>query len=474
MQRGPTATRGILIVKRKDGDATQQLPPPGGAFRLRSHKIRIEVVGGPDRGLVADLPGPEARVGTGKECELVLTDPKVSRLHLVVRVEGDSIRIVDAGSTNGTILGGLSIRDACARPDSTLEIGASRLSLRMLDDFVDVPLSTREQMGGLIGRSVAMRRLFAVIERVASTDETVLIQGETGTGKELVAELLHEESKRASGPFVVFDCSAVSATLIESELFGHKRGAFTGAESDRAGAFEEADGGTLFLDEIGELPLDLQPKLLRALERRQVRRLGTNTNRQVDVRFLAATHRSLAREVERGKFREDLYYRLAVVEVPLPPLRERLDDVPLLLRHFEQQLARPGRALSAAARESFAARSWPGNVRELRNAVARALSLASEAGVAAGAPAPSEPEEPTIDLTEPLQVGRTRAAESFEKRYIEAALRQTGGNVTRAAELARVNRKFLQRAMIRCHLRGEPEPEPGPDSRPEEPSTSAT
>jgi DNA-binding NtrC family response regulator len=428
-------------------------------LKLESHKIRFEVVDGPDQGLTAELPGPQARVGSGKECDLVLTDPTVSRLHLLVRIEGEAIRVVDAGSRNGTLLDSIQVHDAYARPDSLIVIGSSTLRLRMLRDVVELPLSGRERMGSLLGRSVAMRRVFALLERVAPTDTTLLIEGETGTGKELVAEAVHEESQRASGPFIVFDCSAVSATLIESELFGHLRGSFTGAVSDRAGAFEAADGGTLFLDEIGELPLDLQPKLLRVLERREVRRIGSNVPRRVDVRIVAATNRSLAREVERAKFREDLYYRLAVILITLPPLRERPDDIPLLIRHFEASMvSRAGAptALSEAVVNGFAARSWPGNVRELRNAVARAVSLGS------GGPRESEAAPaaaPGVDLAEPLLAGRERVAEAYEKAYIAAALEQTGGNVSRAADLARVNRKFIQRAMKRHGLRGDTESE---------------
>ncbi|KYF91468.1 hypothetical protein BE20_14525 [Sorangium cellulosum] len=432
-------------------ELTQPLERDGSAFRLASRKIRVEVVHGPDRGLVAELPGPEARVGLGRECDLVLKDPTVSRLHLVVRVEGERIRVIDAGSRNGTAVDGVEVRDAYARPDAAISIGGTTMRLRMLSDVVELPLSQRERFGGMLGRSVAMRRLFAVLERVAATDATVLVEGETGTGKELVAEAVHEESPRQGAAFVVFDCSAVSATLIESELFGHVRGAFTGAFADRPGAFEA--------DEIGELPLDLQPKLLRALERREVRRVGANVPRRVDVRIVAATNRNLAREVERGKFREDLYYRLAVIQVALPPLRERQGDIPQLVRHFEQE---PPPPLSEEVVAGLASRSWPGNVRELRNAVARALSL-GPAGGAGGPPAhaaalePGAPDEPAVDLNEPLLAGRERVAEAYEKAYLDAALRQTGGNVSRAAELARVNRKFIQRAMKRHGLRGDAE-----------------
>jgi len=437
---------------------TQWLTRDAAPVRLQSHKIRVEVLTGPDAGRQVELPGPEVRVGSAAGCDLQLRDPTVSRHHLTVRLEEARIRIIDADSRNGTFLDGLSVRDAYARPDSHIALGQTSLRLAMLPEVVEIPLSPRDCFGALIGRSVAMRRVFAVLERVAPTDATVLVEGETGTGKELVAEGLHDESPRAGGPLVVFDCSAVSPTLIESELFGHVRGAFTGAVADRQGAFEAADGGTLFLDEIGELPLDMQPKLLRVLERREVRRVGSNQGRRVDVRIVAATNRSLAREIERGRFREDLYYRLAVVELMLPPLRERPDDIPLLIDHLVRQVGGPNARLPERVVEALRAQSYSGNVRELRNAVARALSLAGhQESAPAVAPATNDPGTLSmpIDLSAPLREGRDRALDAYEKAYLQAALERTGGNVTRAAELAGVNRKFIQRAMKRLGLRGD-------------------
>ncbi|MFO0755293.1 MAG: sigma 54-interacting transcriptional regulator [Byssovorax sp.] len=436
-----------------------------GGPKITSHKVRVEVVKGPDQGTIAELPGPEARIGSGNTCDLVLKDPTVSRQHLIVKVEGDAIRITDAGSRNGTLLDSVRVLDAYARPDSTITIGSTTLRLRMLSDVIELPLSTRDKMGGMIGQSVAMRRVFAIIERVAPTDATVLIEGETGTGKELAAEAIHDESKRAGKPFIVFDCSAVSPSLIESELFGHVRGSFTGAVADRPGAFEAAHGGTLFLDEIGELPIDLQPKLLRVLEQRTVRRVGSNAPRQVDVRIVAATNRSLAQEVEKNRFREDLYYRLAVIPLRLPPLRERLGDIPLLFRHFETKLAgrgAPTSLLPESVVHAFAARSFPGNVRELRNEVARAVSLGISPGRGRDpSPAATAAVSAEVDLNELLFTGRERLAEAYERAYLEKALQKTGGNVSRAAELAGVNRKFIQRAMKRFGLRGDGEPESG-------------
>jgi DNA-binding NtrC family response regulator len=423
--------------------------------RLRTRQLRAEVIAGPDAGRMIKRPGPSVRVGTLRDCDVVLHDPAVSGHHLTLHVEPRGVRVVDANSRNGTYVDGLRVRDADARPDSTIALGHTRLRLGLVDDYVHIALSASERFGGLLGTSPAMRRVFAILERIAPTDTPVLIEAETGTGKELAAEAIHDASRRADEPFVVFDCSAVNAQLVESELFGHRRGAFTGAVADRAGVFEEAHGGTVFLDEIGELPLELQPKLLRALDSPQVRRGGDNTPRALDVRVVAATNRNLAVEVDRGRFREDLYYRLAVVRVALPPLRERSEDIPALVAHFTEQYARrknPAAALSDDAVRELATRTWRGNVRELRNAVFRMLALGEPAvGDPRGGvdPAPLD-----VDLDVPLMESRDALLERFEVAYISAALAASGGHIGDAARRAGVHRKFFQRAMARYRLRG--------------------
>jgi DNA-binding NtrC family response regulator len=446
------------VTQRKDQERTEPVEEAPEGPRLWSRRIRVEVARGPDAGRHAELPGVAVRIGTSKDCDFVLTDPTVSRVHLHLRIERDSLRVLDAGSRNGTRIDGTLIHDAYARPDSLIVLGDTTLRLCMLTDVVELPLSARDSFGRLVGRGIAMRRVFSLLERVAPTESTVLIEGETGTGKELAAAGLHEASPRAGGPFVVFDCSAASPTLIESALFGHMRGAFTGAVGEHPGIFEEAHGGTLFLDEVGELPLELQPKLLRVLESREVRRLGGRGAQRVDVRVIAATNRSLAREVDRGRFREDLYYRLAVISVHLPPLRERPEDIPLLVRHLERELAArlqpPPEPLPDSVVEAFRAQSWPGNVRELRNAVDRALALGGATRWAEPSPPAPLPGSLGVSLKEPLLAGRQRLQEAYEREYIELALRQTGGNVSRAAALAGVGRKFLQQAMKRYGLRG--------------------
>ena len=442
---------------------TQLVVRDGDNVKLLRRHIELEIVAGPDSPRSVELTFRKIRIGTRDTCELVLTDPSVSRHHATLELEDAGVRVIDAGSRNGTIVDGLRVQDTYARPDSTLVLGKTTIRLRLVNDVVDVPPSKRDRVGGLIGNSVAMRQVFTLIERVAPTDTTVLIEGETGTGKELVAEAIHDESRRAEKPFIVFDCSAIAASLVESELFGHTKGAFTGAVGDRIGAFEAADGGTLFLDELGELPIDMQPKLLRLLEKQEVKRVGSNQTHKVDVRVVAATNRNLAEEVAKGRFREDLFYRLAVVRIPVRPLRERAEDIPLLVRHFEAQLVARSATKASVPPDVVAqmtTQAWPGNIRELRNAVARTLAI--------GAPTPSSANprstqrSPTnadgdlraeIDLSVPLIVARDRILEEFEKAYLEAALAESGGNVTRAAEIAGVNRKFIQRALARYRLR---------------------
>jgi transcriptional regulator with GAF, ATPase, and Fis domain len=427
---------------------TQILVRDGETLKLRTNRLSLEIVDGPGERARVQLDGPVIRVGSGGDCDLVLVDPAVSRHHFDLHLDARGVRVVDAGSRNGTRVDGVRALDAFVRDDSTIAVGQTSLRVRVLDELVDVPLYAGGRFGGLVGKSVSMRRLFALLERLAATDTTVLVEGETGTGKELVAEALHDASARAEGPFIVFDCSALSPTLIESELFGHVRGAFTGAVAGRVGAFEAADGGTLFLDEIGELPLDLQPKLLRVLERREIRRLGHVATHKIDVRVIAATHRDLAAEVERRAFREDLYYRLAVVRLAVPPLRERPDDIPLLVDELRRRHG--GAELPPNALAKLQGRAWPGNVRELRNAVEELLALGTMAqprDLAEGlAPLP-------IDLSTPLKEGRDALLERFERDYLAAALTASGGNVTNAAEIAGVHRRFIHRAIQRYRLR---------------------
>jgi transcriptional regulator with GAF, ATPase, and Fis domain len=329
-----------------------------------------------------------------------------------------------------------------------LRIGDSTVSVLPLPDRVEREQATTDHFGDLLGVSPRMRELFADLSRIAVSDVTVLIEGETGTGKELVAESLHRESGRAEKPFVVFDCSAVTPTLVESELFGHERGAFTGAVAARAGVFEQADGGTIFLDELGELPKDLQPKLLRVLEKREVRRIGSQRAIPIDVRVVSATNRKLSAEVARGNFRQDLYFRLAGAHVSVPPLRDRREDLPLLVEHFLRR-AMPTRSrseISAQVWEMFMTHRWPGNVRELRNAVDR-WAVTPERALGALEPTAEDGQAPAALELSPLREARRDASDDFERRYLRALLARTSGNVTRAAAIAEVSRQMIQKLM---------------------------
>ncbi|MDI1451615.1 sigma 54-interacting transcriptional regulator [Polyangium sp. 6x1] len=441
--------------------ATTRVPAPATGLRLPS--VDLVVVEGKDRGKRVAVRGSLSRIGTAAQGDLVLTDPTVSRMHCELRVRAGTLTVKDHDSTNGTYVGGARIRDADVPAGTVLRVGATSIRVDVGDAPSFVEISPRTSFGELVGASLPMRQLYAVLERVAPMDTTLLVTGETGTGKDVVARSVHAMSRRNAGPYVPIDCGAIPEALFESELFGHMRGAFSGATSDRRGVFEEADGGTLFLDEIGEMPLALQAKLLRAIETRTVRRVGGNTPKRVDVRIVAATNRDLSRRVNEGTFREDLYYRLAVVEVSLPSLRERPEDVPMLAQHFYDKLSPGAGPLPQDFLRLLASRSFPGNVRELRNFIERSVSLGFVSPHApASAPVPSV-ERPHAELDDlvplhlPLKDARQAWTERFEEVYLRAMLKKTGGNVTRAAELAGVSRRFLQRLAARLGIRASDE-----------------
>jgi transcriptional regulator with GAF, ATPase, and Fis domain len=434
--------------------------PPTVSVRGQTLVIRqfeVTVLEGPDRGSRAVSQSEELTIGSNEGNDLRLGDPAVSRHHCTLRIEERGLALTDLGSRNGTFIDEVEIKSCYVKLGAPIRVGQSVLSVRVLDRDLEEPLASTDRHGALLGASPAMRRLYPVLEQCGKSTATVLIAGETGTGKELVAEAIHDLSERRAGPFVIVDCSALSHDLAESELFGHDRGAFTGADATRVGAFESADGGTIFLDEIGELPLALQPLLLRAIDNRTIRRVGGSSQRTVDVRVIAATHRDLRIEVNDKRFRADLFYRLNVLRVTVPPLRERDGDVELLAAHF-WRMFRPDEAPPPALLQHLAMRPWPGNVRELRNAVERAANLGWSAD-----PRPPAAAEPAESLT--YQRAKERAVWAWERRWIEELIRAAGGNLSRAARTAKMGRTHV-RELARRHgipTRGLPSDPPDAD-----------
>ncbi|MEO6572642.1 MAG: sigma 54-interacting transcriptional regulator [Polyangiaceae bacterium] len=407
------------------------------------------------RTLVYD--GDVCRIGTHPSNDLTLDDPAVSGFHCRLVRDTHGWRAEDSGSLNGTHLQGLRIHDVVLPAEAVLSVGNSLIRIRSTDVAEKTLVPMMPSFGALTGTGRAMRKLFALLEKVAASDINVFIHGESGAGKELVAAEIVQRGVRADKPFVVVDCGAISPTLVESELFGHVRGAFTGADRDRVGAFEAADGGTVFLDEIGELPLAVQPKLLRALEQREVRRVGETHARKVNVRVISATNRDLEREVNKGSFRGDLYFRLAVISVRVPALRERLEDIPHLIRSFLASLdaSENERLFPTEILDELAKHEWPGNVRELRNYVERSIVLQT-AKLSMTPRSPSNPEVRTdgVDVRIPFKVAKDALIDGFERAYIRAVLDACGGNMTKAARMAGIDRMYLHRVVQKHGNRG--------------------
>jgi transcriptional regulator with GAF, ATPase, and Fis domain len=460
----------------------------------------LDVIEGPDRPRHSELPAGRCTIGSAPSCDLVIADPTVSRFHCELTIGDKWARIRDLGSRNGTFVDGTLIESAFLRTGSQVRLGQSVVRFQRADMSHPVELSPRTRFGSLVGNSTSMRATFAILEKIAATDSTLLLQGETGTGKSAAARSIHLESRRNKGPFIKADCAAIPASLLESEFFGHARGAFTGAIQARVGAFEAADGGTLFLDEIGELPLELQPKLLLALDQGEIHRVGDSPGhaRNVDVRIIAATNRDLRAEVNAGRFREDLYYRLAVFSVELPPLRERPEDLPDLVRAITTGQGYEDGVLQQLVTEPFLARlrsgAWPGNIRELANYVQRCLvfesimpldttwpdpsgprashsqprghsSAAGDAGAGtearAGAGEAREPgkagdaAEPRVpvDATLSFRDAKQQAVEHVERFYFSELMRLCDGNVNRAAEIAQIDRASFYRKLRKLGIK---------------------
>ncbi len=461
----------------------------------RLRKGKLVVIAGPDKGTEVGIEKTRCSGGRSIINDLVLNDKAVSGTHFEIAARDDGYRLRDLNSRNGLFVGDLRIREVFLRPNTTFRLGHTEIQFQPTQDIVEIELSKQDNFHKVIGTSTAMREIFATLQKVAPSELTCMILGETGTGKELIARAIHDASKRAKKPFVVLDCGSIPKNLIESTLFGHEKGSFTGAVGQHRGCFEQANGGTIFLDEIGELDIMLQPKLLRVLEQREIKRVGGDRTIKVDVRVLAATNRDLRAEVNNGNFREDLYFRLSVVHVELPPMRDRLEDIPLIAQHFLREVAsRRGMNLSFGqdALAAMMTHSWPGNVRELRNVVERAAALtdgpviirpdlvfgpdagpsvivahdlmqagakAAQGAVAkmAGQPMPAQ-EGPAIfdpSLLRPglgFKVAKQSVVDAFETAYLKVLLERNEGNITRSAQEAGLTRYHLRELLKRHGL----------------------
>ncbi|MGE3669355.1 MAG: sigma 54-interacting transcriptional regulator [Polyangiaceae bacterium] len=427
-----------------------------GASRSR---FMLRVEDGPDAGATISVDAAEdaVLVGTSSVCQLRLTDSEVSRRHLRLEGEGTRLRVTDLGSTNGTRLEGIHIREAWASAGQHILVGSTRIRVATIEATTEAePTAPRDRFGGFLGGSPELQRLYPLLERLAQSEVSIVIEGETGTGKEVLAEALHEHSSRSTRPYVVLDCTTLPANLIEAELFGHERGAFTGSVGQRRGVFEEAHGGTLFIDEIGDLDVSLQPKLLRVLERGELRRIGGSQLVKVDVRVIAATRRDLDHAVEQGTFRDDLFHRLAIGRVSLPPLRRRTGDIGLLAAHFWRELS-PNTPLPARLLERWESDSWPGNVRELRNTIARHVATGGLTPGPLHAPV-STSASPEVESVlagalrelkallwseEPIPLARVKLLEAYQKARVERALIEHAGAVDPAAQSLGIGKRYL-------------------------------
>ena len=446
----------------------------------------LEVLDGAEKGVKVSFDKRLIRMGSDPLNDLVLTDRTVSRQHCELRRHGNQTKLLDLSSTNGTFLNDMKIGEVYLSHNAIFKVGRTRIRFCVEVESEPISRSNAIRYGDIIGGSPGLRDVFAIMDKVAPSDLSVVIEGETGTGKELIARAIHENSRRAKAPIVVFDCSAFPATLLESELFGHEKGAFSGASYTHRGVFERADGGTIFFDELAEMDIEFQPKFLRVLETGEFRRVGGERTLRVDVRVVAATNRSLDEMISRGRFRQDLFYRLAKVRFRLPPLRERIIDIPLLAEFFMEQLStrlahRP--TMTAEALAMLQRYAWPGNIRELRNVVERAATMCGpiidgsyiqqELGLADAplmAPPPgtlSTPPLPSAESTHaylsapivgpdgdsvPLREAKDQLVSDFERQYLEHLLEKHQQNISAAAREAQVDRRHFYRLLKKYDL----------------------
>lgn len=458
---------------RRGQDATELLTDSPQVCFQRCKLVRLD---GPRQGEEYELKSRSLTVGSDLTCDLVVRDSTVSREHFTIAEESGRYILRDEGSTNGTYVDDLRVKEIFLKPGGQVRAGNVFFRFELAYEPAALMPSDQEAFGQLLGRSMALRQVFAALERVAPSEATILLQGETGTGKSAFARAIHEASAHGDGPFVVFDCGAVQPNLVESELFGHERGAFTGASERRSGALEDAAGGTLFIDELAELSLGMQPKLLRALEEREFSRVGSSKQIRLGCRVIAASQIDLWKEVLAKRFRQDLYFRLAVVTIPVPPLRARVEDIPLLVDRFLEQGA-AGTAtcfeeLDERVKKRILSHSWPGNIRELRNVIER-LSVMGVADIAA-AMNPAEPQasgpahttlgDPSsdnrlvlsVDCDLALKDAKEQLVGAFEREYLVRLLRRVDDNIARAAREAGLGRRYLYTLMEKYGLR-EPE-----------------
>lgn len=440
---------------------TELLKLEEGPSVVSLRKCQLVVADGPNRGKKIMLNKNVMTVGKRETNDLILADKTVSRTHMEIKYEQDSFLLRDLDSTNGTFINGTRVKEAYLAPGDRIKVGNTILEFVAYDEKVRIEPSSQNSFGMLVGKSTKMRQIFSILEKISPTHATVIVEGDTGTGKELVAHAIHENSQRKGKPFAVFDCSAVAPNLIESELFGHERGSFTGAVKSRRGAFEEANGGTIFLDEIGELTTDLQPKLLRALEQREIKRVGSSTPVKIDVRVICATNKNLRKEIEEGRFREDLYYRLSVVKISLPSLKERPEDIPPLVERLlttAKYNRKPDGEIKVTkvdddALKLLARYEWPGNVRELNNVIERACSFVDGNTIskpqldfifAELSHGEERTERMRVEADVPFKDAKQKIVESFEKEYLVDILKRNNHNLSKASREAKIDRKHLR------------------------------
>ena len=444
------------------GSATIVLSPDGIPRSLLVQKYKLLIANGPAQGKEAVIDKEQFTIGAGRQNDLIVDDTAISRKHCEIHVLPEGFLIRDLDSTNGTIMHGVRVCEAFLDHGAEFQVGNTKIIFCPLQESTEYPLSKKESFGRVIGKSIAMKRVFHIAETFANSDAAILIEGETGTGKEILAEEIHAHSERAGKPFVIIDCGSLAKGLVESELFGHVKGAFTGAATDRTGAFEHANGGTIFLDEIGELDHELQPKLLRVLEKKEIRRVGSNVIKKVDVRIISATNKKLEREINDGRFREDLFYRLSVVKIELPALRKRKEDIPLLTHHFLRTFSGGKDAESLIDMQKAVQLvnnyDWPGNVRELRNLIemafhARNGKVDPSAYLYLGRmQQPNAHTSPAHGADRPFKDAKQDLIGEFEKDYVRALLDRNAWNISRAAREAQIERAYLQRLVKKHRL----------------------